>query len=130
MRENRGLVSDKGKPVRERRRSPLTWREDKVKLMPLTQGQFSIVDDEEYAWLSKFKWHYDGRYARRNSLQNEGNRRPIYMHRVIAKPPDGMKIDHIDGNKLNNTRANLRVCTHSENQHNRRIDCEIGRAHV
>ena len=40
------------------------------------------------------------------------------MHREIANTPDGYETDHIDGNKLNNTRANLRICTHAENHRN------------
>ncbi|MBN1124206.1 MAG: HNH endonuclease [Sedimentisphaerales bacterium] len=42
------------------------------------------------------------------------------MHRLIARPPDGMVVDHIDHNGLNNTRANLRVCTPQQNSRNRR----------
>ena len=38
-----------------------------------------------------------------------------YLHRLIAKTPDNMVVDHIDGDKLNNTRANLRNCTQSDN---------------
>lgn len=41
------------------------------------------------------------------------------MHRLILKPKQGQEVDHIDHNGLNNTRANLRVVTHSENQKNR-----------
>jgi hypothetical protein len=43
------------------------------------------------------------------------------MHRVLLNVPPGMVADHIDGNGLNNTRANLRVCTQAENSFNRRI---------
>lgn len=42
-----------------------------------------------------------------------------YLHRYIMDAPDGMQVDHIDGNRLNNTRSNLRVCTNMENNHNK-----------
>jgi len=42
------------------------------------------------------------------------------MHRFIMKPPDDLVVDHIDGNGLNNTRANLRICTYQQNIFNRK----------
>ena len=41
------------------------------------------------------------------------------LHRVIMGEPEGMLIDHIDGNRLNNSRSNLRVCTNQQNGCNR-----------
>lgn len=41
------------------------------------------------------------------------------MHRVIMNPPVGMEVDHINRNKLDNRRSNLRICTHAENLANR-----------
>ena len=40
------------------------------------------------------------------------------MHRIIAKAQDGMEVDHIDHDGLNNTRGNLRVCTRRQNLRN------------
>ncbi len=42
------------------------------------------------------------------------------MHRFIMKPAEGLVVDHIDGNGLNNTRANLRICTYQQNICNRK----------
>lgn len=42
------------------------------------------------------------------------------MHRAILDPPRGVLVDHVDGNGLNNCRANLRTCTYAENSRNRR----------
>jgi hypothetical protein len=42
-----------------------------------------------------------------------------YVHRLIMAPPAGFVVDHIDGDGLDNTRANLRVCTHAQNLQNR-----------
>jgi HNH endonuclease len=46
------------------------------------------------------------------------NKSHISIHRLIASPPSGFVVDHIDGNTLNNTRENLRVCTYSQNSAN------------
>ncbi len=45
-------------------------------------------------------------------------RRTIIMHRVILAVSPGIQIDHADGDGLNNCRANLRICTASQNAHN------------
>jgi len=89
----------------------------------LTRGFVAIVDEDDYAELNRFKWYVArsglGRnYAHRMSSAN-GKRLCISMHRSIARPPRGKIIDHIDGDGLNNTRANLRFCTASQNNRNR-----------
>ena len=81
----------------------------------MTQGRVILVDDEDFEWLSKFKWH-GARYA------STGHGREVrYMHRMIMNAQRGQQIDHMDGNCLNNQRSNLRLCTHSQNQANRHI---------
>jgi hypothetical protein len=88
-----------------------------MKEIPLTQGKVALVDNEDYEWLNQWKWHYHV-YAMRNT--HEHNRKKILMHREIIKAPAGMDTDHIDHDKLNNCRSNLRICTRSENQMNRK----------
>lgn len=88
----------------------------------LSQGQFAIVDAEDYEKLKQYKWHAvykDGWYARRITSWAEGHK-TIWMHREIMKPPDDMQIDHRNHNGFDNRRCNLRTCTQSDNQHNQR----------
>jgi|SRR5699024_12026504 len=47
-----------------------------------------------------------------------GGQRYERMHRVIMNPPEGMYVDHINNNKLDNRKSNLRLCTHMQNRHN------------
>lgn len=81
----------------------------------------AIVDDADYCRVAAHKWYvwkkrgYDKRYAIR-----EAAGRTLSMHRFITAAPDGSEVDHRDHDGLNNTRANLRVCTKTENQWNRR----------
>lgn len=102
-----------------------------MKEISLTRGLVTLVDDEDYVWLSQFKWQAGhGGYAKRTALHPSGQllsngrrkRADLKMHREIMGLTfgDRREVDHIDGNTLNNTRANLRVCTHAENGKNLR----------
>ncbi len=85
-----------------------------VKTIPLGYGFYAYVDAEDYEWLSQWDWQLAGGYA----VRRKKGGGVIYMHREIMKPPEGMIIDHKNRNKVDNTRANLRVCTNGENQQN------------
>ena len=91
-----------------------------MKRIPLTQNKYAIVDDADHAALAAHKW-----YARRSLAGvwyavRKVNRRPVLMHRVIAQPTDGLCVDHINRDGLDNRRSNLRICTHAENMRNRK----------
>ena len=95
-----------------------------MKEIPLTQGKSTLVDDEDFKNLSKFKWHANKRgnthYAERMSARDKisHKRTSISMHAVIVGTPKGMDTDHINGNGLDNRKENLRIVTVRENQQN------------
>jgi hypothetical protein len=102
-----------GNTCRNFRPRPATPEGD-VKRIPLAGGAYAYVDAADYEWLSQYRWYvYNGGYAAR---REKG--KVILMHREIMQPPEGMVVDHIDINRANNCRFNLRVCTPAENQHN------------
>lgn len=77
---------------------------------------FAFVDDSDYALVSQFKWtiHETGCV-----MGWKGKRlRGIKLHRLIMDAPAGMQVDHIDHDKLNNQRKNLRLATQSQNSYN------------
>jgi hypothetical protein len=90
-----------------------------VKQIQLTKGLVALVDDEDYERLSSFKWKAHHRYAARNVRRN-GKFLTIMMHREILKAPSGMDVDHINGDRLDNRRSNLRLATRSQNTRNRK----------
>lgn len=89
-----------------------------MKLIPLTQGKFAIVDDEDFDLVNRFKWHYTSLgYAIRNA--RVGDNYPIYMHRLIIDAPSNRQVDHISTDKLDNRKKNLRLATVHQNRCNR-----------
>lgn len=87
-----------------------------MRTIDLTRGFVAIVDDEDYARVSGFKWYlhgcgFHGYYARTACRK--------LMHRFIISPPNGLPVDHKNGDKPDNRKSNLRVCTVAGNQHNR-----------
>lgn len=81
------------------------------KQIPLTQGQFAIVDDDDFEIVKNHKWCIHHGYA----VSSRG----IRMHRLIMNCPDSKEVDHINRNRLDNRKENLRICTRTENCRNR-----------
>lgn len=86
-----------------------------MRRIPLTRGQFALVDDEDFEGLSLFKWYAakfgNGTYAVRNPSRKLGKRKLILLHNFLM----GGRTDHIDGDGLNNQRYNLRRATVKQN---------------
>jgi len=110
-------------------------------LIPLTRGAFALVDDADYGWLSQWRWHLNSHGYAIRSICVEGRDVYFNMHRVIMNAERKQYVDHIDHNRLNNTRANLRFVTHQENMRYRRrhannstgfkgVSCMHGKWHV
>ena len=98
-----------------------------MKIIQLSQGRFALVDDEDYEWLSQWKWYanYDpdtkGYYAVRNSPRGSGKRTIIRMHRAIMNAKKGEQVDHENHHTLDNQRDNLRLTTNQGNSQNQRL---------
>lgn len=93
-----------------------------MKQIDVGRGLYALVDDCDYPELCKYKWcalkHRTGRFY---AITNSGGK-SVLMHRLIMKARTfSEKVDHLDGNSLNNTRENLRIATNAENMRNRGI---------
>ncbi len=86
----------------------------------LSRDFTTIVDDEDFPELSKYKWYcIQGKYACRDGWNKEEKKRIHYrMHRAIMNCPEGLEVDHINGDTLDNRKENLRIVTHSINGKN------------
>jgi hypothetical protein len=91
---------------------------DSVRYIDLTGGFFATVDAADYEWLSQYTWRVTGGYSSYACCKIAN--KTVYMHRLIMNPPPGKVVDHSNGNRWDNRRDNLRICTQAENLQNRR----------
>jgi len=95
-----------------------------MKKIPLTQGQYALVDDENYDELNKHKWcamyskSINSFYAARNISNGRNKQKTVFMHRCILKVMNNDCIDHINHNTLDNRKLNIRDVTKSQNAMN------------
>lgn len=93
--------------------------------VPLTQGKVALIDDEDAERVLTYKWtlcaiprpNKTTYYARRGT-QRGGKNKTILLHRFILDAPDGLQVDHINGDSLDNRRSNLRLATNAQNHCN------------
>jgi hypothetical protein len=90
----------------------------------LGDGEWTKVDVDVYYRLGHLKWHLKGSkvkkfYAVRDVKTGPGVTKMLGLHREIMNQPKGLLVDHLDGNSLDNRRANLRVATWAQNAQNR-----------
>src|SRR5436190_10717352 len=84
-----------------------------MKVMTI-EGGVALCDDEDFEVLSRHRWFLRDGYA-----VKRGGERNISMHRFLMKAQAGQSVDHIDRNRSNNQKSNLRFATSAENQRNR-----------
>lgn len=93
--------------------------------LQLGNGGHAIVDEEDFAWLSEFRWHGvrhgNCTYARAIAYPfgSRGGQYSIFMHQLIMRVK-GSDIDHVNGDGLDNRKCNLRLCSKRQNQQNRK----------
>ena len=99
-----------------------------MKTIPLTRGLFTKVDDEDYDKYAIYRWHAaldsgtrnaNPKYRAVHKFYTGKVGKNIPLSRLIINAPDGMYVDHINGDTLDNRKKNLRLCTKAENGFNR-----------
>jgi hypothetical protein len=97
-----------------------------MRQIPLTQGKFATVDDEDFEYLNQWSWcvkkSKNGDYYAIRTEYGDFGQRTVSMHRVILglgfNCPE-IKVDHADLDTLNNQKENLRKCSNAQNLRNR-----------
>lgn len=89
--------------------------------VPLTRGFSTVVDEADAERVLERKWFAQGKephvYAARHQRVGDAQL-TIYLHRFLLDAEPGEEVDHINGDRLDNRRANLRIATHQENSRN------------
>jgi hypothetical protein len=101
--------------------------DETMKQIPLSNGG---VDDDDYEFLIRWKWKRmpNGYVAR--STQKNRVWVTILMHRVVNETADGFETDHINRDKLDNRKENLRNVTHAQNERNKSLRSDNKSGHV
>lgn len=91
-----------------------------ISILTVNTGREILIEESDYNLISEYLWceSKEG-YARTTSKSNKN--KSILMHRLIFGNRSPELIDHINGNKLDNRRCNLRGCSNSQNQMNRQV---------
>jgi hypothetical protein len=101
-----------------------------MKVIRLTQGKTTKVDNEDFYFLNQWKWQaqfsYGRWYARRMTGGTKKQRRAIHMHREITGCKKGLVVDHRNHDTLDNRKVNLRICTVAENAMNKKCRKDSG----
>lgn len=90
------------------------------KTIKLVNGGETIVDESDFEWVSQFRWFKSSAgYAHRQGWtaprHKGGEHWCVWLHRDINKTPEHLFTDHVNGNKLDNRRSNLRTCNKAQN---------------
>jgi len=82
------------------------------------QGHSVLIDDSDAELVDTYRWHINDKgYAVWRGFV-EGKKVTVRMHRLIMGTPDNMDTDHINRNRLDNRRVNLRICDRKTNLNN------------
>lgn len=89
-----------------------------AKEIQLNNGGVAIVDDDDYGRLSHARWYRASNGYAIHGEAKHGFKSFDKMHRIVLGAEKGEYVDHIDRNKLNNQKSNLRIVSAYENAQN------------
>ena len=94
-----------------------------MKKIGLPSGDVTLISDEDLERVAEWAWRKKTVRPGVNYVEmaNKKSKPGIPLHRFIMNPPDGLLVDHKDGDGMNNQRENLRICTNADNVRNRKL---------
>jgi len=87
--------------------------------LELNQGKSTLINIEDLGAINEQRWFFDSSNGYvRAKIWRDGKKRTVSLHQFLTNPPKGMEVDHINGDRLDNTRGNLRVVFPHQNSWN------------
>lgn len=93
--------------------------------LPLSKGRYAIIDNFDLELVMRYEWYYYKAKAGHNEyamapdrIFGQAKAKPIFLHKLLMRSANGLHVDHINGNGLDNRRENLRLCTSRQNSYN------------
>jgi len=90
-----------------------------VVFIPLTHGQVTVVDFADFERVRGYTWYTVAKGGRKYARRSRSDGPAVYLHHEVMGKRQGLHLDHVDGDGLNNCRLNLRFLTPALNQANR-----------
>lgn len=96
-----------------------------MSLIKLSNSKLEVIVDDDIAdYINQEVWklHSSGYACRMQYFGHRGLVKTVFLHRIVNQTPDDQLTDHINHDKLDNRRENLRAVSHQENMANREIN--------
>lgn len=87
--------------------------------LEIRENIYTLIDDKDIDLVTKSHWNLSGNGYVVRHAKKDNKYTKVYLHREILNPDNGVYVDHINGNPLDNRRQNLRLCNKSQNNINR-----------
>jgi len=87
--------------------------------LKLKSGHHILIDDEDFERVSQYRW---GMYPSCRYVTATINGKTTSIHRFVMNAEQGQYVDHINGDRLDNRKSNLRFCSHRANTQNRKLN--------
>ena len=86
-------------------------------------GSSFIIDSSDFPAVSEHTWWKSkrGYPVMKTSRRSEEGQKTVTLHRFLMQPPPSCDVDHISGDKMDNRRCNLRICSHQQNMYNQKM---------
>ena len=81
---------------------------------------YFYFDLDDYQKICDYQWYFNGHGYLQAKGKDENNKYSVRLHRIITQAEYGAEVDHINHDKFDNRKCNLRICTHKQNCRNRK----------